>query len=410
MIKKKLKIVVFHLAFFYSGGGEKLVLEEMKGLKQRGHQVSCFTPVIEESSCYPDILNQFEIKTIFPHLPRVPRQWFDSASLAILFACLFFPLVARKFKDFDVVLGAGQPGGWFGWWVKKLSGVPYVIYANQPTRVLYPRKIDQQTGIWMKQKSRLPAVLKRLKPLVSWADRISIKGGAVMLANGIYISRVLKRVYKRGNIVCPSGAYPVKQLIKNRWQGKVKANGLTITKPYVLMTNRHFPQKKFEYAINIWPKVMESAGPVNLVITGNKTEYTRKLEELVRELKLKDRIRFVGLIKEIDLKELYRQAAVYLYTSPEEDFGMGVIEAQAAGVPVVAWKSGGPATTIVNNKTGYLVTPYNVVQLTEKLIELIKNRQKNQQLGRAGRDHIKRHFTYKKHLDILEAALVKAAK
>jgi len=407
MTKKKLKIAIFHLAFFYSGGGEKLVLEEMKGLMKRGHRVVCFVPVLEKQSCYPDLIDQYEIRTFFPKWPRVLQR---QASLKIFLTCLFFPLIARKFKSYDVILGAGQPGFWFGWWVKKLTAVPYVIYANQPTRVLYPRQVDKVTGIWMQKQSRLPLVLNFLKPLVNWADKVSIKGGEEMLANGAYISRVLKKIYHRDNLICPSGAYPVKQLSADRWQGKVKANGFKISKPYILITNRHFPQKKFEYAINALPLILKANRSVKLVITGNRTEYTKSLNRLVRERQLTDKVLFTGLVKEQDLQRLYRQAAVYLYTSPEEDFGMGVIEAQAAGVPVIAWKSGGPATTVVDGQTGCLVKLYNQEEFTKKTIELIKNKTKNRIMGQKAREHIKRNFVWKRHWDILETALQKAAK
>jgi len=406
-MKKRLKIAIFHLAFFYSGGGEKLVLEEMKGLAERGHEVTCFTPVIEKKSCYPDMIDKFNIKTIFPKLPKILP---DQQSLEILLTCMLFPLTARRFRDFDVVLGAGQPGFWFGWLVKKMTGVPYVIYSNQPTRVLYPRKIDKATGIWVKRRSRLPRVLGWLRPLVGWADKVSIRDGDKMLANGEYISGVLKKIYGRENTVCPSGAYPVKKISKDRWAGIIKVNGYTIAKPYILITNRHFPQKRFEYAIKAMPEILKRVAGVSLVITGNRTEYTERLDKLVRKLGLKDKVLLTGLVREKDMQKLYQRAVVYAYTSPEEDFGMGVIEAMAAGVPVVAWDKGGPATTIIDRKTGYLVKPYNQVEFASKLIDLITNKKENLLMGRQAVNHIKKNFTYDHHINILEKALLEVVK
>jgi len=405
--KKRLKIAIFHLAFFYSGGGEKLVLEEMKGLAKRGHEVTCFTPVIEKKLCYPDMIDKFNIKTIFPKLPKILP---DQASLEILLTCMLFPLVARRFRDFDVVLGAGQPGIWFGWLVKKMTGVGYVIYSSQPTRVLYPRKIDKATGIWVKRQSRLPRVLEWLRPLVGWADKVSIRDGDEMLASGEYISRVLKKIYGRENIVCPPGAYPVKKISRNRWAGAIKINGYTITKPYILITNRHFPQKKFEYAIKAMPEILKRVAGVSLVITGNRTEYTKELDKLMRKLGLEGKVLLSGLVKEKDMQKLYQQAVVYAYTSPEEDFGMGVIEAMAAGVPVVAWDKGGPATTIIDRKTGYLVKPYNQAEFASKLTDLIINKKENLLMGRQAVNHVKKNFTYDNNINILEKVLLKVAK
>ena len=57
MKRKKLKIAIFHLGFFFSGGGEKLVLEEAEELIKRGHDVSLFAPVIDRIDCFPDIIS-----------------------------------------------------------------------------------------------------------------------------------------------------------------------------------------------------------------------------------------------------------------------------------------------------------------------------------------------------------------
>lgn len=405
MRKKRLKIAVFHLAFFYSGGGEKLVLEEIKSLRKRGHEVVCFTPVIEKRLCYPDVINDFSIKTFFPRLPRMfPRQ----ESLEILLTCVFFPLIARKFGRFDVIFGANQPGPWLAWIVKKMKKVPYVIYLAQPTRVLYPRKVDLETGIWVKRRARvLPLMMKLAKPLVRWADKVSIREADEMLVNGEYMSRVLKKTYGRENKVCAAGAYQAKKISRNRWQGWVKANHQKIKKPYILLSNRHFPQKKFEYAIETLPIILKEVPGVSLVITGNPTDYTDMLKRLVKKMSLTEKVIFTGYVTEKDLEKLYQQAAVYVYTSPNEDFGMGVIEAMAAGVPVVAWKKGGPATTIINEKTGFLIKPYSKKELTEKIVSLLKNKKRNSEMGEAGWRRVKRNFTYQQHTDILEEALMR---
>ena len=42
-----MKTAIIHLGFFYSGGGEKVVFEEVRGLRARGHQVDCYAPFVE---------------------------------------------------------------------------------------------------------------------------------------------------------------------------------------------------------------------------------------------------------------------------------------------------------------------------------------------------------------------------
>jgi len=407
MIKKKLNIAIFHLAFFYSGGGEKLVLKEIEGLQKQGHHVDCFVPTMNKKQCYPDIISKYPIRTFLPGFSKI---FPNAQSLKILITCLFFPLVAKRFKEYDVIFGANQPGPWLAWIIKKVTGRPCVIYLAQPTRILYPRKIDREQSLWVDRKVRLlPLLVKIFKPVFSLADRISIKGADRVLANGSYIAGVLKRIYGITPIVCPAGAITVNNLVKERWTGLVRANGFKINKPYLLITNRHFPQKKFEYAIDAMPSVIEKYPDIKLVITGNNTPYTDYLKKIVKKMKISKNVLFTGYIKDQDLIKLYENAVVYVYTSPEEDFGMGVIEAMGAGVPVVAWNKAGPATTIIHNQTGILVKPFSQKEFTEGIVDLIKNINKNQILGESARAHVGENYTFQKHNDILEGQLIETA-
>ena len=77
---------------------------------------------------------------------------------------------------------------------------------------------------------------------------------------------------------------------------------------------------------------------------------------------------FLGAIAEDELQKLYEGAAVYVYPAPEEDFGMGVIESMAEGVPVVAWNQAGPTVT-VGPGTGYLAEPLEVNDYAEGIVE-----------------------------------------
>ncbi|OGM19457.1 hypothetical protein A2686_01040 [Candidatus Woesebacteria bacterium RIFCSPHIGHO2_01_FULL_38_10] len=402
--KRKLKIAIFHLAFFYSGGGEKLVLEEMKGLGKKGHEIVCFAPTVDRRTCFPDVIKKYPIKDFFPSLSRIFHRF---ETLQILLTCLFFPLIVYRFRNFDVIMGANQPGPWLAYLAKLFLRKPYLVYLAQPTRILHPRKVDLENGVWVKRKSfSLPLLVKIFKPLFNWADKASIKNADIALVNGSYMAGILRKVYGVKPVICAAGANVLNGLVKNRWRGDLKINGFTIGKPYLLLTNRHFPQKKFEYAINAIPEVIKNFPKIKLVITGNPTIYTDYLKRLSKKLKVEKSILFTGYVKEDDLEKLYQNSCLYLYTSPEEDFGMGVIEAMGAGVPVIAWDKAGPSKTIINSKTGFLVKPYIQADFTRKIIYLIKNKKKNIRFGNNAIRHVKAHYTYKGHLVVLEKAII----
>jgi glycosyltransferase involved in cell wall biosynthesis len=400
MTKKKLKIAIFHLAFLYSGGGEKLVLQEMRELEKRGHDVTCFTPTLDAKSCYPDIIGKYKIKPIFPGFRKLFR---NHESLEIFATCLLFPFIAGRFKNYDVTIGANQPGPWLSYLVKKITGVPYIVYLAQPTRLVYPRKIDKECEVWLREKSYfLPFVSFFGKKFIWLADRVSIENASNILVNGKYIGNVLEKIYGKKVVICPAGA----DIVKSPGNYPIREkNG-----QYILVTNRHFPQKKFEYGIRAMPQVIKKVSNVKLIISGNFTEYSKRLITLADSMGLSDSVVFTGYLDEKKMKSLYSGASVYIYTSPEEDFGMGVIEAMAAGVPVVAWNKGGPSKTIINGKTGFLIEPYNEQEYANKIIWLLLNKKQNICMGENARAHVYKNFTLKNHVDILENSLMETVK
>ena len=144
-------------------------------------------------------------------------------------------------------------------------------------------------------------------------------------------------------------------------EGAFKVGDTIIDKPYVRITNRHEPQKKFEYVIEALSRIGSDVPAATLVIPGPFTPHTPKLIAVAEELGLEERVLFLGQISEADLQRLYREAAVYCYPAPEADLGMGVIEAMAWGVPVVAWDDACPPVTALDGETAVLVEPDNAV-------------------------------------------------
>jgi glycosyltransferase involved in cell wall biosynthesis len=147
---------------------------------------------------------------------------------------------------------------------------------------------------------------------------------------------------------------------------------------------------------------------VQLVIPGPSTSHTASLKALVGELGLEDAVLFLGQISEDELISLYEGAAVYVYPAPEEDFGMGVIESMAKGVPVVAWNQAGPTVTLAPG-TGYLAEPLDVDDYALGIARLLDNRNENQATGERAFDWA-RCFDWERHIDILERAVLEVSR
>ena len=404
------RIAVFHCGFTYSGGGERIVIEEVLGLRRRGYEVECYAPTVDQSRCFPDLIGDVRVRTFLPQLPR----WFPFREAAQMAATsLLMPVYAWRFRGVDAIVGCNQPSAWIAWWAARLMDVPYVVYLNQPNRLVYPRNIDRETG-WVSNADYrlLAAIVLRATRFVAWADRRSVQEADQLLVNGDYIGDIIRRTYRRDAIDCPAGCHVASSgfplPIDGRFSGGLTINGFPIRRPYVLLTNRHYPQKRFDLAIRSMAEVRKQHPRVQLVIPGPATSHTASLRALVEELGLSDAVLFLGAIAEDELQKLYEGAAVYVYPAPEEDFGMGVIESMAKGVPVVAWNQAGPTVT-VGPGTGHLADPLVVADYAAGISRLLDDPAENQATGERAFAWARR-FDWERHLDILERAVLDVAR
>jgi len=323
------------------------------------------------------------------------------------------PLYAWRFRGVDAIVGCNQPSAWIAWWAARLIDVPYVLYLNQPNRLVYPRSIDRETG-WVANADYrlLAAIVMRATKFVAWADRRSVQEADQVLVNGDYIGDIIRSIYKRDAVDCPAGCHVAASGFPlgrdARFSGGLTINGYPIRRPYVLLTNRHYPQKRFDLAIRALQEVRKHHPKVQLVVPGPATSHTATLQSLTAELKITDGVLFLGAITEDELNRLYEGAAVYVYPAPEEDFGMGVIESMAKGVPVVAWNQAGPTVT-VGPGTGHLVEPLVVSDYAAGISRLLDDPAENQATGVRAFEWARR-FDWERHLDTLERAVLEVAR
>src|SRR4029077_45915 len=135
-----------------------------------------------------------------------------------------------------------------------------------------------------------------------WADRRSVQEADQLLVNGDYIGDIIRGIYKRDAVDCPAGCHVASSgfplPVKARFSGGLTINGYPIRRPYILLTNRHYPQKRFDLAIRSMQAVRKRHPKVQLLIPGPSTSHTVTLQALVAEFKLTDCVLFLGPISE----------------------------------------------------------------------------------------------------------------
>jgi glycosyltransferase involved in cell wall biosynthesis len=108
-----------------------------------------------------------------------------------------------------------------------------------------------------------------------------------------------------------------------------------------------------------------------------------------------DRISLVGYVPHNQLISYLRSADVLVQPSVwGEPFGMPMIEAMAAGLPVIASRAGGLRESVVDGKTGLLVDPNNPVALADAMLRVIAEKEMAHDMGAAGAARAKELFSW----------------
>jgi glycosyltransferase involved in cell wall biosynthesis len=125
-----------------------------------------------------------------------------------------------------------------------------------------------------------------------------------------------------------------------------------------------------------------------------KSEYLTYLEtNLPPDVARK--VSFLGMIPRRELLDRYYSSDVFAFPPIwNEGFGLPPVEAMAAGLPVVASRSGTIEETVVQGLTGFLVEKNNVGELAQGLLLLLKDDARREAMGRAGRRRVLKHFTW----------------
>lgn len=154
---------------------------------------------------------------------------------------------------------------------------------------------------------------------------------------------------------------------------------------------------------------LDSEAFAELAIVGDGPERERVEDELARR-SLEGRVRLLG--ERDDVPRLLAEADVFLLASRSEGLPLSVIEAMAAGLPIVASDVGGLKELVRDGETGVLVPPGDPVALAEALRPLLANRELRRRLGRAGRARAKALFDLsgfrRAHLELYRRELAAA--
>ncbi len=178
------------------------------------------------------------------------------------------------------------------------------------------------------------------------------------------------------------------------------AKGLPTDGPLLGIVSRLAGNKGHLALVRAMASVVKRFSEATLLVAG-----TGKMEAQIRaevdRLGLKERVRFLG--RRRDVPELLGLLDIFLLPSRDDPFPVALLEAAAAGLPVVTTESGGNPESVWHGETGLVVPVDDPEALAEAIGTVLENPEQARRWGQAGRAKIERLHTARVMMDRLEA-------
>jgi glycosyltransferase involved in cell wall biosynthesis len=204
-------------------------------------------------------------------------------------------------------------------------GTTHICFMLTPTRYLWNMYDFYFKGRFFKAIT---------KPIVSYLrgwDRIAAQRPDIIVAQSTVVKKRIKKYYGRESELIFSPVDVEKFKISPHTM-----HHTPYTKDFFLYVSRLIPYKRADLAIEAFN---ELGFPLIIVGIGSEEKKLKKTAE--------NNVKFVGELTDRELAGYYQNARALIFPQ-EEDFGLVVLEANAAGTPVIAYKAGGALDTVVD--------------------------------------------------------------
>jgi colanic acid/amylovoran biosynthesis glycosyltransferase len=176
---------------------------------------------------------------------------------------------------------------------------------------------------------------------------------------------------------------------------------------HFLQASRLVQKKGIVTTLHAFTNFLQHYPRATLTIAGEGPMLT-ELKELMRKLKIADRVVLPGFVSSEKLREIYYTSHIFLHPSEtgsdgnQEGIPNSMLEAMATGLPVFATEHGGIPEAIANGVSGVLVPERDYQALSNALLESVKDRHLLARLARNGAEVVAREFDQQKQIRRLE--------
>lgn len=179
-----------------------------------------------------------------------------------------------------------------------------------------------------------------------------------------------------------------------------------ITKPHFIGVGRFTDKKAPYFTILSFSKVLKSHPEARLTLIGNGMLFNT-CRNLVDYLNIAHAVDLPGVKPQNEYMRLFNESIAFVQHSIVAENGdsegtpVAVLEASAAGLPVISTKHAGIAEVIVDGQTGLLVDEHDVNGMAKAMIKVLENKDLARKMGDAGKERVQKKYSMQRHIDKL---------
>jgi glycosyltransferase involved in cell wall biosynthesis len=315
--------------------------------------------------------------SVIPELRREIQGWSDLKALFRLIVLM------REFRP-HIVHTHTAKAGTLGRLAARLVRIPIVVHTYHG-HVLHSYFSPIKTKLFLSIERRL----------ARWTDRLLTVSEQVrsdLLTSGVGRPECFT--------VMPLGLDLDPLLTCENLRGQLRTEiGIPAEAPLVGIVARLVPIKRHEWFLEAAAQVVQEFPTCQFLLVGDGERH-QELRALVGQFHLDGQVHFLGW--RYDLARIYADLDVAALTSANEGLPVSLIEAMAAGRPVVSTRVGGVPDLVEDGKTGLLVPPDEPTALAEAICTLLSDPQRGQMMGQAGRARVHPSFSAARLLDDMD--------
>ncbi len=227
------------------------------------------------------------------------------------------------------------------------------------------------------------------------------------------------RYQRRRNFVRPSRSETIRMFVERKQmaarptEARQRAReqlGLDHSVPLAGLVGNVGPRKGIHVAVAALPRILARVPQARLAVVGNlrHVEYVDRVQAEARRLDVAESILWLG--HRDDVPELLPAFDLYVQPSLEEPLGLSILEAMAAGLPVVASRVGGIPEVVLPGETGILVPPSDAEALADAVAVLLDAPDLRAAMGQAGRARVLSDFSPDEQVDRIESVFTRVTR